>query len=108
LLDYCRIHDVLVTAYSPLAHGGVLDDPVLEAIGTRHGKTPAQVAIRWLVQQPGVVTVPKATSRQHLEENLDVFGFELTDAEMNRVHQPSKTRAVAGFIRGRLRDLGPR
>jgi diketogulonate reductase-like aldo/keto reductase len=108
LLDYCRIHDVLVTAYSPLAHGGVLDDPILEEIGTRHGKTPAQVAIRWLLEQPGVVTVPKATSRQHLEENLDVFDFELTDEEMNRIHQPSKARAVAGFVRGRLRDLATR
>jgi diketogulonate reductase-like aldo/keto reductase len=108
LLDYCRIHDVSVTAYSPLAHGGVLDDPVLEAIGDRYEKTPAQVAIRWLIQQPGVSTVPKATSRQHLAENIDVFDFELTDAEMARVRRPSKTRALAGFVRGRLRGLGNR
>lgn len=108
LLDYCRIHDVLLTAYSPLAHGGVLEDPTLSAIGDRYGKTPAQVALRWLVQQPNVLTVPKATSREHLAANLDVFDFELTDAEMDRIRQPSKTRAAAGFVRSRLRELGCR
>ncbi len=104
LLDYCRIHDIALTAYSPLAHGGVLDDPVLEEIGARYDRTPAQVAIRWLVQQPNVVTVPKATSRGHLSENLDVFDFELTDEEMDRIRQPSKTKAMAGFLKGRFRS----
>jgi diketogulonate reductase-like aldo/keto reductase len=106
LLDYCRIHDVLVTAYSPLAHGGVLDDPILRTVGEQYGKTPAQVAIRWLVQQPNVLTVPKATSREHLADNIDVFDFELTDGEMDRIRQPSKSRALSGFIRSRLRELG--
>ena len=105
LLDYCRIHDVALTAYSPLAHGGVLDDPALASIGERYDKSPAQVALRWLVQQPNVVTVPKATSREHLEANLAVFDFELTDAEMDRVRQPSKSKALTGFLRSRLRDL---
>lgn len=102
LLDYCRIHDVMLTAYSPLAHGGVLDDPILEEIGNRYGKTAAQVAIRWLIQQPNVVTVPKATSRAHLSENLDVFDFELTDTEMRRVFQPSKPKALSEFLRSQL------
>jgi diketogulonate reductase-like aldo/keto reductase len=106
LLDYCRIHDIVVTAYSPLAHGGVLDDPVLEAVGDRYDKSPAQVAIRWLVQQPNVVTVPKATSREHIAANRDVFDFELGDDEMERIRQPSKTRAAAGFVRSRFRELG--
>ena len=104
LLDYCRIHDIALTAYSPLAHGGALDDPVLKEIGARYDRTPAQVAIRWLVQQPNVVTVPKATSRRHLSENLDVFEFELTAEEMDRIRQPSKTRAMTGFLKGRLRS----
>ena len=102
LLDYCAIHDVLVTAYSPLAHGGVLSDPVLAEIGDRYGKSAAQVAIRWLVQQENVVTVPKATSREHIAANADVFDFELTDAELERVRQPSRSRALTGFLRGRL------
>jgi diketogulonate reductase-like aldo/keto reductase len=102
LLDYCRIHDVLLTAYSPLGHGGVLDDPVLERIGRHHGKTAAQVALRWLVQQEGVVTIPKATSRDHLAANLDVFNFELTDAEMREIRRPSKLRTARSFLQGRL------
>ena len=101
LLDYCAIHDVLVTAYSPLAHGAALDDDVLAEIGDRYDKSAAQVALRWLVQQ-GVATVPKATSREHLAANLAIFDFELTDEEMGAVRRPSKTRALGGFIRGRL------
>lgn len=108
LLDYCRIHDVLLTAYSPLGHGGVLDDPVLGSIGERYDKSPAQVALRWLVQQPNVIAVPKASSRDHLAANVDVFDFELTDDEMERVRQPSKARAAAGFLRSRARSLGRR
>ena len=107
LLDYCRIHDIALTAYSPLAHGGVLDDPVLEAIGERYEKTAAQVTLRWLVQQPNVLTVPKATTREHLAENVDVFDFELTDEEIDRIYRPSKPRALAGFIKGRLRETCP-
>jgi diketogulonate reductase-like aldo/keto reductase len=105
LLDYCRIHDVALTAYSPLAHGGVLEDPVLEEIAARYDKTAAQVALRWLVQQPNVVTVPKASSREHLADNLAVFDFELTDEEMERIHRPSKSRAMVGFLKGRLRGV---
>ena len=105
VLDYCRIHDLALTAYSPLAHGGVLNDPILTDIGERYEKTAAQVTLRWLVQQPNVLTVPKATSREHLAENLDVFDFELTDEEMDRIYRPSKSRALAGFVTGRLQRL---
>ncbi|MDZ7745439.1 MAG: aldo/keto reductase [Halobacteriales archaeon] len=101
LRDYCEIHDILLTAYSPLGHGAVLDDPVLAEVGRRYDKSAVQVALRWLLQQ-GVATVPKATSREHIEANFDVFDFELTPAEMERVRQPSRGRALKGFIRGRL------
>lgn len=100
LLDYCLREDVLLTAYSPLGQGGVLDDERLRRIGDRYGKSPAQVAIRWLVQQAGVCTIPKATSREHLAANLDVFDFELTDAELVAVHQPSKLRTLGSILRG--------
>ena len=102
LLSYCRRHDVLLTAYSPLCHGGVLRDDVLRTVGRKYGKTPAQVAIRWVLQHEGVCAVPKATSRDHLRENREVFDFELTDAEMERIRQPSKLRALAGFARSRV------
>jgi diketogulonate reductase-like aldo/keto reductase len=102
LLDYCRIHDVLLTAYSPLGHGGVLDDAVLERIGRRYGKTPAQVALRWLVQQEQVATIPKATSREHLEANMAAFDFELTEAEMREIRRPSKYETLKGFLKARV------
>jgi diketogulonate reductase-like aldo/keto reductase len=102
LLDYCRIHDVMVTAYSPLGHGGVIDDPLLERIGDRYDKSAAQVALRWLLQQEGVATIPKATSREHLEANLAVFDFELTDDEMRAIRRPSKAKTAASFLRSRL------
>ncbi|AEM56322.1 aldehyde oxidoreductase [Haloarcula hispanica N601] len=102
LLDYCRIHDVLLTAYSPLARGGVLDDPALVQVGNRYGKSPAQVALRWLVQQDGVAAIPKASSRDHLEANMAVFDFELTDAEMERIRDPSKVKTGVQFVRSQL------
>jgi diketogulonate reductase-like aldo/keto reductase len=102
LLDYCRIHDVMVTAYSPLARGGVLEDPALVTIGNRYGKSPAQVALRWLVQQDGVAAIPKASSQEHLEANLAIFDFELTDAEMATVRDPSKLKTGYHFVRSQL------
>ena len=81
----CRAHDVVLTAYSPLAEGAVVGDETLAAIGEPHGKTAAQVALRWLVQQDGVAAIPKASTEAHLRENLDVFDFSLSPAEMERV-----------------------
>ena len=102
LRDYCRIHDVLLTAYSPLARGGVLDDPALITVGNRYDKSPAQVALRWLIQQEGVAAIPKASSRDHLEANLAVFDFELTDEEMAYIRNPSKRKTAAQFLRSQL------
>lgn len=104
LLEYCQIHDVMLTAYSPFGHGGALDDRVLVEIGDRHGKSSAQVALRWLIQQEMVCTIPKATSYEHLKSNLAVFDFELTDKEMNDIYRPSKLRTVSGFVKSRLPD----
>ena len=102
LLSFCVEHDVALTAYSPLDEGGVVGDETLAAIGERHGKTAAQVALRWLLQQPNVVAIPKASSREHLRENRDVFDFALTAAEMERVFE------LGGGAPGRVRDLlGP-
>lgn len=85
LRQRCERDDLLLTAYSPLARGKLLDNPVLTAIAESHGKTPAQVALRWLVHQPQVATVPKATSRAHLEANLDIFDFGLSEHERERI-----------------------
>lgn len=102
LLDYCEIHDLLLTAYSPLGHGGVLDDSVLAEVGETYGKSAAQVAIRWCLEHPNVSVIPKASSRTHLAANRDVFDFSLTDEEVERIRRPSRVRALSGAVRSRL------
>lgn len=84
LQDACRERDVPITAYSPLARGRVADDPVLGEIGDRHGRTPAQVALRWSLQR-GRLVVPKTGSEERLAENFDVFDFRLSGREMERI-----------------------
>ena len=95
LLELARERDVLITAYSPLAHGRVPDDPALAQIGERHGKTAGQVALRWLLDQPGVSPIPKASSHARREENFDVFGFALTDEDRAEIDGLAKDGRTA-------------
>jgi diketogulonate reductase-like aldo/keto reductase len=69
LLAQASEMDYLLTAYSPIARGRVSNDATLREIGEAHGKTPAQVALRWLIQQEKVVAIPKAASESHLKSN---------------------------------------
>ena len=85
LLEYCIEDEIMLTAYSPLARGRAAGNATLSKIGSRYGKTASQVALRWLIQQETVSAVPKASSRDHLEENIDVFDFKLSDEEMQQV-----------------------
>ena len=78
--------DLLLTAYRPLAKGLLGEEPLLRALGEKYGKSPEQVALRWLVQQPRVATVPKSADPARRAANLDVFDFELTADEMAAVH----------------------
>ena len=87
LLEQAREMDYLLTAYTPLARGAVFNDETLKEIGEAHGKTPAQVALRWLIQQDHVAAIPKATSEDHLKSNFDVFDFELGNEEMVRIFE---------------------
>jgi diketogulonate reductase-like aldo/keto reductase len=80
LLDFCRQHDILLTAYSPLKHG-VLDNSTVQQIAREHDATPAQVAIAWLVQQPKVITIPKTSSVARGIENLDALKLNLNADE---------------------------
>jgi 2,5-diketo-D-gluconate reductase B len=92
LLDMVAQRDVTLTAYSPLARGRVARDPTLSEIGEVHGKSPGQVALRWLIEQPNVTAVPKAAGHERRAENLDVFDFELTDADRERIAALRKDR----------------
>jgi 2,5-diketo-D-gluconate reductase A len=81
--ELMRERGVQIESWGPFAEGrnGLFTDPTLSEIGTAHGKSVAQVVLRWLVQR-GVVVIPKSVRPQRMRENLDVFDFELTEAEM--------------------------
>jgi len=74
-----------LTAYSPLARGKVAEDDTLRAIAAVHGVSPAQVTLRWMLQRPGVVAIPKSGTPERIRANFDVHCFELSDAEMVRI-----------------------
>jgi len=82
LLRYCAEHNIVIEAYSPLAHGSsALQDEMLIEIGKKHSKSPAQVVLRWCVQH-GTVPLPKASSEDHMDENIHIFDFELEPKDM--------------------------
>lgn len=80
LREYCRAHGIQIEAWSPLMQGH-LDQPIIAEIARAHGKTPAQVVLRWDLQH-GIVTIPKSVHRERIRENAQVFDFALTDQEM--------------------------
>src|SRR5919204_5155888 len=80
----CRRHGMATVAYSPVARGGVSRHPLLARIAQAHGKTPAQVSLRFLVQR-GIAVIPRTSRRERLSENLAIFDFELCEAEMAEI-----------------------
>jgi 2,5-diketo-D-gluconate reductase B len=81
LLEIAEENDTSITAYSPLAQGKVVRDPTIKEIAERTGRTPAQVALRYLLEQPRTVVIPKASSHDRRLENFDVQSFELSDED---------------------------
>ncbi|MBI1204814.1 MAG: aldo/keto reductase [Rhodopseudomonas sp.] len=79
-----RSHGMAVVAYSPIAKGSAAGDRVLEAIAETHGKTAAQICLRYLVQQ-GIVVIPRTSKVERLEQNIALFDFELSELEMARI-----------------------
>ena len=84
LVDYCKQKGIVVEAYSPLAHAHNINDPVLADIAQKHGKTPAQIMIRWCVQI-GTVPLPKSANKERIAQNIDVFDFELDQDDMKQI-----------------------
>lgn len=81
LLDRCKKDDILLQAYTPLIRGKKMDDPRVQQLSAKYGKTPAQVILRWDIQH-GVCPIPKSVTRARLEENIDVFDFEMSEEDM--------------------------
>jgi len=82
LVPFCRERNIPIMAYSPLEQARMLGDAALKTVAQRHHASPAQVALAWLMRQPGIVTIPKATSLKHLDENIAALGLKLTAEDM--------------------------
>jgi 2,5-diketo-D-gluconate reductase A len=82
--DYGREHGIATEAWSPIAQGQVLDDPVIAAIADERGRTPAQVVLRWHIQR-GNVVFPKSTTPARIAENIELFDFELEPGDVARI-----------------------
>jgi len=98
VLDACARHGMTVVAYSPIARGRIKNDQTLARIGQAHGKTAAQVCLRWLVQQ-NVSAIPRTSKIERLSENIEIFDFELSEQEMRQISR-------MGSAKGRLTDYG--
>jgi diketogulonate reductase-like aldo/keto reductase len=84
LLEFCVQHDILVEAYSPMAEGRKLNHPVLQELGRKHHKTPAQIMIRWCLDI-GTVPLPKSVHADRIQENFDVFDFMLDSDDLAKI-----------------------
>ncbi|MBD1913518.1 MULTISPECIES: aldo/keto reductase [unclassified Leptolyngbya] len=82
LLPWCRQHGVPIMAYSPIEQGRLLQKPALKVIAEQRGVSTAQVAIAWLLHQPDVIVIPKASRINHIDENLAALNLTLTSAEL--------------------------
>ncbi|AOP35036.1 glyoxal reductase [Leptospira tipperaryensis] len=85
LFEYCKKHKIQLEAYSPLAHGQKIDDPKIGAIAEKYGKTPAQILIRWSIEQ-NIVVIPKSTKKERIIENANVFDFKISEEDMNTLN----------------------
>ena len=93
LISFGEGNGVATEAWSPLGRGAVLDDPGISSVAQVHGKTPAQVVLRWHLQRNSIV-FPKSMSVARMRENFDVFDFELTNAEMERISALNRDERV--------------
>ena len=92
--DYCLSKGIQVEAWSPLKRGQVLGDPVIQTIGQRYGKTPAQVVLRWCLQHDIVLNV-KSAKEKRIKENADLFDFELTKEDMISIDSLHADKRIA-------------
>jgi 2,5-diketo-D-gluconate reductase B len=107
VIDFARTHGIMVTAYCPLARGRIADQPELAAIAKGHGKSVAQVALRWLIQQDGVAAIPRSSKRQHIAANFALFDFTLSGEEMAAIDRlRGDTRVVSPSFAPRWDPLG--
>jgi 2,5-diketo-D-gluconate reductase A len=82
--EFCAEHQIAVEAWSPLGRGSVLDDPTIDDIARRYGKTAAQVVLRWHIER-GNIIFPKSVTAARIRENMDIFDFELAPEDVEAI-----------------------
>ena len=87
VLKYCQDNNILLTAYSPIDRGYLVDDPTVKEIALKYNATPSQVAINWLIRQPKVIALPMSTKGEHLEENMGALELELSASDVALLDQ---------------------
>ncbi|KAL4809920.1 NADP-dependent oxidoreductase domain-containing protein [Aspergillus unguis] len=85
IVEWLQKRNIVVEAYSPLAHGSRMKEPLLKKLGEKYGKSPAQIIIRWGLQK-GFVPLPKSVTPSRIQENAEVFDFELDKEDMKTLH----------------------
>ncbi|EIT85717.1 2,5-didehydrogluconate reductase [Fictibacillus macauensis ZFHKF-1] len=91
VLAYCKKHEIAVEAWRPLLKGEIFSEPVITSIAKKHQKTPAQVILRWDLQH-GVITIPKSVNETRIQENANLFDFELTHEEMKAIDELNENK----------------
>lgn len=89
LKAFCREQEIAVTAWSPIGKGRILDDVTLKALAEKYGKTPAQIVLRWHYQND-TITIPKSVTPSRIEENMQIFDFELSSEDMLKIKGMNK------------------
>lgn len=91
LRAFCKEHNMAVTAWSPLGRGAVLKDETIVKMGDKYGKTPAQIVLRWHIQND-ILVIPKSVTPSRIEENADIFHFELSKEDMQSLNGLNKNQ----------------
>ena len=99
LLPWCKERSIPIMAYSPLEQRAFVDDSSLKAIATKHNATSTQIALSWLLHQDNVISIPKATSPQHIKENRAALDIKLTEEDIKQIERafkpPSRKMSLA-------------
>ncbi len=82
IIPYCQKEKIIVMAYTPLERGEVMRLEILRKLAGKYGKSPAQIALNWLISKPFVVTIPKAEKKKHIKENIDTMGWRLREEDL--------------------------
>lgn len=93
LQEFCKKNNIQYEAWSPLMQGKIFEQDIVNDIAEKHGKSPAQIILRWDLQH-GIITIPKSVKKDHIQSNVDIFDFELSKEEMQNIDKLDKSERL--------------